>query len=304
MLDVVPSGVSDNGKRIALVSLTGTIVQQAPVSGPGARSDVASAEKIYNALHDAAENDSIDSIVVRINSPGGSPTASETIRRGIEYAQKEGKTVIASLGPVAASGGYWVASAADRIFASPGTVTGSIGVVGGKFDLSGLWDKLNVNWDRVSFGDNAGVWSFNRGFDERGARRFEAMIDDVYTQFLQRVAEGRDMSSDKVRRIAGGRVWTGASAVNNGLVDEKGGLSTALDYTARRLGLASRRALQVVELPQRKSSFQLLLDLLRQQARVGAIVSQLTPLVNSTAPIVEQVQHPERYLTRMPGNVH
>lgn len=304
MPDVVPGAVDQDTKRVALVSMNGTIVQQAPVSGPGARGDIVSAETVHNALHEAAENDAISAIVLRINSPGGSPTASETIRRGIEYAQQEDKKVIVSLGPVAASGGYWVASAADQVFASEGTITGSIGVVGGKFDLSGLWDKLNVNWDHVSVGDNAGLWSFNRGFGERGSQRFEAMIDDVYNQFLRRVAEGRDMPLEQVRDIAGGRVWTGASAVNNGLVDKEGGLSSAMDYTAKQLGLASRRSLQVVELPRQKSSVELVLDMLRQQARVGGLVSQLAPLVNSAAPVVEQVQNPERSLTRMPVNIH
>src|SRR5690606_13598355 len=112
---------------------------------------------------------------------------------------------------------------ADFIMASPATLTGSIGVVMGKFSLDGLWSKLGIRWDTVSYGDNAGLWSMNKPLTKQGAERMDALIDETYTQFLTRVAEGRNMSMDEARAVAKGRAWTGVQAKQRGLVDDLGG---------------------------------------------------------------------------------
>ncbi|MCD8520031.1 MAG: S49 family peptidase, partial [Alphaproteobacteria bacterium] len=136
-----------------------------------------------------------------------------------------------------------------RIFALPTTITGSIGVLGGKLDMSGLWDKLHVNWDAVRWGENSTIWSFNHSFSESEAEQINAMLDDVYRAFLSRVAQGRKMDVADVARIAKGRVWTGMAAFQNGLVDEIGGLPEALDYVAKEEGLANRGDLVVEVFP-------------------------------------------------------
>ncbi|MCB1555838.1 MAG: signal peptide peptidase SppA [Alphaproteobacteria bacterium] len=253
---------------VALVYAVGAIVSDGDSGFYGEES--ASAATISEDILSAAEDDSIKAIILRIDSPGGSPTASETIRRAIVRAREEyNKPVIVSMGATAASGGYWIASPADRIFALPGSLTGSIGVAGGKVALTGLWNKIGVNWDAVQYGDNTGLWSLNAPLSESGTERFNALMDRTYEGFIARVAEGRHMSPEDVDNVARGRVWSGAQAQQRGLVDALGGLSAALDYTAETLGVANRDDLAVVVLPRPLSPFEKITDLIEGQVRVG-----------------------------------
>ena len=215
---------------VALIYITGTIVE---MTGPQGN---AGADKISAAITEAYEDNDIGAIVLRVDSPGGSPSASETIRRSLVKAQEKGKKVYVSMGPVAASGGYWVATHADKIFALNGTVTGSIGVVMGKFEASELWKKIGVNWQGPQVGENADIWSINKPFDQRATQRINALIDYTYDAFLSRVSEGREIDKDQARKVAQGRAWTGQQAQKNGLVDEIGGLHDALDAAALVVG--------------------------------------------------------------------
>lgn len=246
---------------VALVTISGEIV-----SGVDYESGVATGDYLAGAIMDAAENPNIKTLVVRVNSPGGSPTASETIRRSILYAKEKGKKIIVSMGPLAASGGYWVTVDADKIYAMPGTLTGSIGVIMGKFDLSGLWDKLGVNWESVTWGQRAKLWSSNRPMDDADRAALNHAIDDTYTSFISRVAEGRKMKPENVRKLAKGRAWTGLQAKENGLVDEIGGLDDALDEASRIAGFKDRSQIDILILPKEPSPFEILEKMLGVQA--------------------------------------
>ena len=271
------SGFGRRDGEIALVYVTGAIMPTEAAEG------VAAADDISDALHDIADDPALQAVVLRIDSPGGSPSASETIRRAIMRVKEKGKHVIVSMGPTAASGGYWVAADADRIFALPSTLTGSIGVVMGKVELGGLWDKLGVNWQGVRFGQNADLWSMNGPFSKSGTERVNALADDVYDAFLTRVSQGRNIPRNKLRKIAQGRAWTGVQAKEVGLVDDLGGLDDALDYTAKTLGLEDRHDLDITVLPHPDSPVEQLLEALGQQVRIGRTL-------DSAAPWLEKLQ--------------
>lgn len=204
--------------------------------------------------------------------------------------REAGKPVIVSMGGTAASGGYWIASGVDRIFALPGTLTGSIGVVGGKFYLQDLWQKLGVNWESVSWGDNADLWSFNSPFSAAEAERMNAMLDHVYDSFIDRVADGRNMDRSAVEAVAKGRVWTGNQALKAGLVDELGGLNAALDYAATLVGLENRNDLNVIVTPKPKTAIERLADLLAGQVRVGHAIQSLQPVFDIITPVAREAQ--------------
>ncbi len=246
---------------VALVTISGEIV-----SGLEYEAGVATGDYLAGAIMDAAENPAITSIVLRVNSPGGSPTASETIRRSIVYAKEKGKKIIVSMGPLAASGGYWVTVDADKIYAMPGTLTGSIGVIMGKFDLSGLWHKLGVNWESVTWGARAKLWSSNRPMDDADRAALSHAIDDTYMSFITRVAEGRKMKPEDVRKIARGRAWTGLQAKENGLVDEIGGLEDALDEASKIAGFKDKSQIDILVLPKEPSPFEMLRKMMGVQA--------------------------------------
>jgi protease-4 len=255
--------------KVALVYAVGAIMPSAGEGGDFSGSNIAAADEIAPVLHDIAKDENIDAVVVRIDSPGGSPTASESILRGIEKVRAAGKPVIVSMGSAAASGGYWIASSADQIFALPNTLTGSIGVVGGKFALDALSQKLGVNWEKIEWGQNAGIWSMSKPFTPSEAERMNAMMDHVYDSFKDRVAKGRKMDPAKVEKIARGRVWTGRRALEVGLVDQIGGLNEATDYTATLLGHKSRNDLNIVIMPKPKTTFEALLETISQGVSAG-----------------------------------
>jgi protease-4 len=261
--EYAPSKPHVRGPQIVLVYASGMIAPGG--SGEG----VADAESIASAITEAAEDDKYKVIVIRVDSPGGSPSASETIRRAIVKAKEKNKKVIISMGPVAASGGYWLATDADRIFALPSTLTGSIGVIMGKFELSGLWEKFGVNWQSVKWGQNAGLWSMNKSFTASEQSRILLLLNDIYTSFIDRVAKGRHMSEEDVRKIAKGRAWTGEDALKNGLVDELGGLDAALDYAAKEAGATDRSKLTIDVLPKPEGTFQQLMRLFGAEAKVS-----------------------------------
>ncbi len=270
--NLVRGHFTDARPRVALVHVGGAIMDTriGVTSAPMGLADegIAAADEIAPAILDAAEDESIEAIVVRVDSPGGSPVASETILRAIDRAKEKGKPVIVSMGSTAASGGYWVAAHADRIFATPTTITGSIGVVGGKFSARDVWPKIGVNWERVEWGRNAGLWSMNTPFSATEAERINAMLDQVYDAFLERVSTGRKMSVEQVDKIAGGRVWSGEAAKRIGLVDEIGGLQNALDYTATLLKAEDRFGLDVIILPKPLTTFEELMAFLSEQGAV------------------------------------
>jgi protease-4 len=221
---------------VGLIYATGPIRRgrsgRGPLSGGAMGSDTIAA-----AIRAAAADDSVAAILLRVNSPGGSYVASDTIWREVVRARAGGKPVIASMGDVAASGGYYIAMAADVIVAEPGTVTGSIGVLSGKAVLGEALGRFGVTTDKVTQGGHSAMFSQMRPFEPDEWTLVNDWLDHIYADFTGKVAEGRGMTQERVHELARGRVWTGADAVANGLVDELGGLGHAAALARRRAGL-------------------------------------------------------------------
>jgi protease-4 len=234
---------------IAVVTVAGPIVSGRGGSRLPFGSSNAGGDTIAAGLREAAADDSVSAIVLRVDSPGGSVSASETIWREVAQARKRGKPVVASMGAVAASGGYYVSMGADAIVANPGTITGSIGVLTGKLVARDLKDRLGVGSDSVRTNANADAWSINAPFTPEQHAQVEAEADLFYKDFVQRVAEGRNLSVDAVEAVARGRVWTGADALEHGLVDELGGLRTAVRRAKVLAGLDQDDKVRLVSYP-------------------------------------------------------
>ena len=276
---------------IAVVTLDGPIVsgRGGPQMLPFGNSN-AGGDTIAAALREAVADDDVEAIVLRVNSPGGSVTGSETIWREVVRATEAGKPVIASMGAVAASGGYYVSMAADEIIANAGTITGSIGVVTGKLVSRQLKDKLGVGTDSVRTNANADAWSSNERFTDEQQAHVEAEADLFYADFVERVADGRHLTVAAVEEVARGRVWTGSDAKERGLVDELGGLRTAIDRAKVRAGYAPDTAVRIVNYP--GSS---MLDMLRPKASSQPAAASLPQAVgallgSSVTGVFEQVE--------------
>ncbi|MEZ0222946.1 MAG: signal peptide peptidase SppA [Alphaproteobacteria bacterium] len=238
-------------RKIALIYGVGEIVPYK--ASHGTFDQGMAAEKIVEAFRDAAKDKGVAAIVFRIDSPGGSPQASETIRRAMMDARKKGMPIVMSMAGAAASGGYWVATGANKIVAEPATITGSIGVFGGKMVIAPLWEKLGVNWFAVQRGARARMWSSNAPFSEGEYAKFDALLGETYESFLQRVMEGRKMTHDQAAAIAEGRVWTGRAAKEKGLVDELGGLDTAIALAKKEAKIDAAEEVPVKEFPEPQS---------------------------------------------------
>ncbi|NUR83508.1 MAG: signal peptide peptidase SppA, partial [Nonomuraea sp.] len=205
---------------------------RSPLGGGGAMGS----DTISAAFRAARRDEHVKAVVFRVDSPGGSYVASDTVWREVVLTRQV-KPVIVSMGDLAASGGYFVSMAADVIVAQPGTLTGSIGVFGGKPVLGELLDKIGINSEMVAEGANAGMFSTTRAFSPEQWERVNAWLDRIYDDFVGKVAQGRGFDRDRAHELARGRVWTGADARANGLVDELGGLEDALALARKRASL-------------------------------------------------------------------
>ncbi|NBW96923.1 MAG: signal peptide peptidase SppA [Planctomycetia bacterium] len=242
---------SGRGKQVAIVHVTGEIAE-----GKG-RDDLlagssAGSDTVIEAIRDAARDEKVAAIVLRIDSPGGSALASDLIWR---EAERTKKPVVASLSDTAASGGYYIAVAADRIVAAPGTLTGSIGVVGGKITVGGALERYGVHTDVVSKGRNAGWLSMQTPFTPAEREAFMMTMKDVYRLFTSKVAAGRRLDPAKLDALAEGRVFTGRMAKEAGLVDRLGTLDDAIDEAKQLAGLAADEELERILLPEPRGLF-------------------------------------------------
>jgi len=217
------------------------------------------ADTIAAAFRAAVDDKSVKAILFRIDSPGGSYVASDTIWRETVRAKKAGKPIIVSMGGVAGSGGYFVAMSADKIVAQPATLTGSIGVFAGKMITTNFWDKLGISWDEVHTSSNAMVFTGLKDYTPEQWARFEGWLDRVYDDFTTKVSQGRKLPKEKVQEIAKGRIWTGEDAKALGLVDELGGFPVALRLVREAIGLKADDKIQLKEFPRPKSPLELLL---------------------------------------------
>ncbi|MGH1376425.1 MAG: signal peptide peptidase SppA [Alphaproteobacteria bacterium] len=276
--------------RVALIYAVGAIMDTDGSSARvgGVDNGIAAADEISAALLEAAEDYTINAVVLRVNSPGGSPIASETILRAVEKVKEQGKSVIVSMGPAAASGGYWISASADQIFVLPSTLTGSIGVLGGKVSAQKLWENIGVQWDGISWGENSGIWSMNTPFSESEAQRMSIMLDHIYDNFIERVAKGRDMSIQDVEKIARGRVWSGKRAVEIGIADQFGGLNEALDYAAKQAGGTNRHDVDTVILPKPLTALEQFIKLLEGQVIAGEMIGSYGVYLKQIEPIIRE----------------
>jgi protease-4 len=223
---------------VALIEGHGEIVVGRSRATP--RAQLLGSSTVCAALRAARENEHVRAVLFRVDSPGGSAVASDTIWREVLLTREAGKPVVVSMASLAGSGGYYIACPADVIVAQPTTITGSIGVVGGKVVLSELLEQhLGVTTGAVEHGGSARMFSLRRGFTDDERARLAALLDRLYRDFVQKVADGRGMTWDAVHQIAKGRIWSGADAAHNGLVDLLGGLRDAADIARQRAGLPS-----------------------------------------------------------------
>lgn len=275
MLGGEPSKGKPTGDKIAIVYAVGPIMtgksQQDFLGGETLGSDT-----IVEALRKANDDERVAAIVLRIDSPGGSAIASDLIWRKMQEIKKP---IVASMGDVAGSGGYYIAMGADKIFAEPGTITGSIGVVSGKLAMGGLYDKLGVSVDVISRGQNSGLFSSMRKFTESERAALLSMMEDVYEQFTTKAAEGRKMPIERLRELAGGKVYTGRQAKQNGLIDELGTLHDAVTSAKKLAGLPDDKKVQIEVLPEPTNFFETLFGSLdaEEEVRMGTALGRLSP---------------------------
>ena len=242
-------------KRIAVVHVTGEI-REGKSTDDVLMGGAAGSETVMKAIRDAAKDEQVAAIVLRIDSPGGSALASDLIWREAERAKKP---VVASLSDIAASGGYYIAAAADRIVAAPGTLTGSIGVVGGKVAVGDALGKVGVHTDVVSKGKNAGWLSMQEPFTPGEREAFLGTMKEVYRLFTSKVAAGRKLEQATVEKLAEGRVFTGRQAKENGLVDRLGTLDDAIDEAKKLAGIDAGDEVDRLLLPEPRGLFDELL---------------------------------------------
>ena len=241
-LDLTKSARHSSGeKRIAIVVAEGEIVRG---SHPAGRiGSISTAEQ----LRRVARDDKVAAVVLRINSPGGEVFAGETLRRELQQVREAGKTVVVSMGNVAASGGYWISMAADEVWASPATITGSIGVFGMLPTFAGTLDKIGVHTDGFGTTQMAGKLRLDRPLDADVARLFQASTERIYRQFISLVSAARGKSVEEVEELAQGRVWSGLQAAERGLVDKTGTFQDAIEAGARIAGLGDSYQIEWVE---------------------------------------------------------
>jgi protease-4 len=235
-------------------------VEGAILDGWGDDGEYVGGDEIASRLRDIRKDEKTKAVVLRVNSPGGSVTGAEAIRREVERVRADGIPVVVSMGSVAASGGYWIAAKSERIFASPETITGSIGVFGLLPNIKDLGNRFGVTWDVVKTEPHADAFSFVRPRTEDEMEYFQLYVEDIYDRFLDHVAAGRDMNKTAVHEIAKGRVWSGKDAREVGLVDEFGGLGDAILYAVELARLPDD--FQLIEHPRVETPFEVLSEIL------------------------------------------
>ncbi len=249
------------GKRIALIYGVGAITTGRSGFDPMEGQSMGS-ETISSAFRKAVDDKDVKAIIFRVDSPGGSVVASETIWREVMRARAARKPVVVSMSGLAASGGYYVSMHADRIIAQPATITGSIGVFGGKMFTKGLWEKLGVTFDQVQTAPNASLYDGYEDFTPEQWQVVRGMLDSIYSQFTTKVAQGRKLPVEKVQDVAKGRVWTGEDALARGLVDELGGFPAAISSARKLAHIPEREDIELKVYPPQKSRWEALMALI------------------------------------------
>ncbi len=286
LMELLSGGSTDTGStkpRIAVLRLEGPIV-----SGSDAMSFLSeasiSSDKIVPLIHKLAKDANVKAIVLRVDSPGGSALASDLIWRALEAS---GKPFVASMGDTAASGGYYISMGADSIFAEPGTLTGSIGVVGGKVSFDGLMKKVGLTTSVIRRGKNSGVMSITESFSDSERDAMQNMLNTIYEQFTQKAAAGRKMDHAQLEALARGRVYTGRQAKALGLVDQLGTLADAVAH-ARTLAGDAEGKLELEDLPRPQSPLEMLMGNAQPTTKPFDVWASLLPEI--TAPALKHVR--------------
>ena len=282
------AGAFDRRPKLALVYAVGDLMPGDSQDGPFG--NVAGSDTIIQGLRAAREDASVRAVVLRVDSPGGSGSASDAIWREVQLTRRE-KPVVASMGDYAASGGFYVAMGADAIVAQPGTITGSIGVFSGKFSMRGLYSKLGISQETVQRGRNATLFSSYEPWDDAQRAKVRALNQAFYETFVSKAAEGRHKTPAEIEKLAQGRVWTGREAALSGLVDALGGLDEAVRLARQRARIPAGQSVQVVVLPETKGFFETLLErqepgvYVRALGRQGAALVRFTQALEGGGPV-------------------
>ncbi len=286
-----------DGPRIALVQASGEIVE-GTTGGNGlfGGDNVIAGDDTARAIRDATEDKSIKAILLRVDSPGGSVSASDQILDAVKKAQAKGIPVVVSMGAVAASGGYYISTSANKIVAEPGTITGSIGVLTGKVSIGKSLGLIGVGAEDVGVGKNALMDSGLSPYTPDQWAALNAEADTIYADFKQKVAKGRKLSLDRVQEIARGRVWSGADASSRGLVDQLGGFWTAADVTKKLANIPAGENVVFKRFPREKSFFQALNEAFSENSASARAMQGLITLMNT--PAVQAVVNTAQALPR------
>ena len=251
----------NNGEEIAVIFASGAIVGGRSSEGSFGGEQTTGSDTVVKAVNDAAEDESIKAIVLRVDSPGGSALASDLMWHAIENAKAKKKPVIVSMSDYAASGGYYISCNADRIVAQPNTLTGSIGMFTGKMNVKGLYDWLGISNEYILRGKNAGIFRETEKWNPDELAKMKESADNVYyTNFIPKVAKGRNMTIEAVDAIGQGHVWTGTQGKEKGLVDEIGGLEKAIEIAKSMANLPADKDVKRVVFPAPRPFFETLLD--------------------------------------------
>ncbi|MEI7552842.1 MAG: signal peptide peptidase SppA [Verrucomicrobiota bacterium] len=285
-----------SGDRIALVYAEGAIVD-----GDGDAGEIGGT-KFAREIRSLRQDDKVKAIVLRVNSPGGSASAAEAIGRELRLARRV-KPVVVSMGSYAASGGYWISADAQRIFAEPTTLTGSIGVFGLQFDVKRLANDFGVTFDSVKTGKFADALTITRPKTDAELAVMQRMVDWIYEEFTRKVADARHLKLAVVQEIAQGRVWSGVEAQQLGLVDELGGLDRAVQYAAAQAKVGTNYRL--VEYPRKKELAEVVSEMLEKlqpgvQVRATGLVARLTARLTAELQVLQSFNDPQGVYARMP----
>ncbi len=266
--------ILDTAPKIALVYGVGPIVWD---DGDGSifGSNAFDPAAVAAALADAREDDSIDAVVLRVVSPGGGYAPSDEVWRQVRMLKQASKPIIVSMGDIAASGGYFIAMDGNRVFAPAGAITGSIGVYSGKFATEALWNRLGVNWEGVSIGRNAAMWSEIEPLTQSGREKFREGVDFVYDDFSSKVQNARGMTDAQIDDVARGRIWTGRDALAVGLIDEEGGWLKAIDQARTLAGIAPDETVHFIDLPKAPDAWEQVVSLMEGGDPFTAISTRL-----------------------------
>ncbi len=253
-----PGGTASSSVRIALIYVQGVIASGSSGFNP-VMGEISGSNTLVRYIQRAARDNAVKAIIVRIQSPGGSGMASDIIWHELMLA-KQKKPVIVSMSDVAASGGYYIAAAADTIIAHPMTITGSIGVLSGKFNLKGLYDKIGLKKEQITRGKYANLYDDYHSFTNDEKKMIQEDLEAFYQNFVEKVAKNRSRPYKQTELLARGRVWTGQQALQNGLVDTLGSLTTAFQIAKRMAGLNPQRDFSVVIYPEKISLIDQILE--------------------------------------------